>query len=171
MRRSGMLAAILLAAGALVPALAPARASAGERALVVMLVDMSPHGVHTKSGRGKGASAAACVDHLAAAMKGEEVEVHRQDAAALRKQVGAAAKTPFLTWKAAALAAARSQAHADAAVLVDCRPGKKILDVLVAPPAKGVARIQLHGVAPDAPGAAKVVAAAILRRAWLGFVP
>ena len=161
MRRIARLAATVAATSALVLGLATARASAGERDLVIVLVDMSPHG----------AAAATCVDHLASALGGAQVQVHRLDAAALRKQVGGAAKAPFMTWPAGTLDAARSHAGADAAVLADCRPGKKILDVLVAPSAKGVARIELHGVAPDAPGAAMVVGQAVLRRAWLGFVP
>jgi len=146
--------------------LAPRPASAGERQLEVLLVNMTPDALSTGASK-------ACVAAVKKTIAADDTHITTLGETPLRKAVGKPKKgTPFLDWPHTAFKKVRERGEAwiDAVVLIDCRPESGRLDVLVAPAAAGTARIELRTPTID-PRAARWVGAAILRRAWAGFVP
>ncbi len=143
----------------------PGLARAGERPLEVLLVNMTPDAQSS-------APSKACVRDVEARLVAAEAHVARIGETALRKLAKKTAGEPMLAWPRAAFEPARKRdgGQVDAVVLVDCRPEGQAVDVAVAPSAAGVARIELRQLAVDA-SVTEWLAAAILRRAWIGFSP
>lgn len=147
----------------LVAVAGPARA--GDRKLEVLFVNMTPDAASTPASK-------ACVRAIEKRVTEDYTEVKRIGETALRKLAAKTAGEPFMSWPRAALDGAprqRDPIAVDTIILVDCRPEAQALDILVAPSAKGLARLQLRRVALDA-AALKLVAEALLRRAWSGFM-
>jgi hypothetical protein len=156
--------AVLLAAGLAV--LAPAPADAGYRELHVLFVNMTPDA--ESSGPSK-----ECVRAIKRELEGDDFKMWSIGETRLRGQAGKTAGEPFLSWTAAdyeKIPAPSAEDGLDTIVLVDCRPERRQLDVAIRPPSGGVVRLKLRHRAVDA-RAIDWVGAAILRRAWSGFIP
>ncbi len=151
-----LLLCVLLLAGA---------AHAGDRQIEVLLVNMTPDGASSEASK-------QCVRALEKKLAADYTHITRLGETALRKLAGKTAGEPFLSWPAAALKPAkeRGETWADAAILIDCRPEQRQLDVLINPASKGQAVIQLRELTLDR-AATDLVGDAILRRAWSGFSP
>lgn len=140
----------------------PARA--GDRPLEVLLVNMTPDVLSGEASR-------RCVKSMEKLITENNSNVAKIGETALRKRISKTAGEPFLGWSADVLKPAKKgPAGVDALILIDCRPDKNTLDVLVNPAAGGVAKIQLQGVALES-SAIELVTEALLRRAWSGFSP
>lgn len=152
----------LLALGGLVANAGPLRA--GDRPLEVLLVNMTPDAASGELSR-------RCVKSLEKLITENNSNVAKLGETALRKRIGKTAGESFLSWSADVLKPTKKgPPWIDALVLVDCRPDKKALDVLVHPASGGVAKIQFLDVALDPP-VIQLAAEALLRRAWAGFSP
>lgn len=137
---------------------------AGDRPLEVLLVNMTPDAASGEPSR-------RCLKSLEKHITENNSNVAKLGETALRKRIGKTAGEPFLGFTAEVLKPTRKgPPWVDALVLVDCRPDKKTLDVLVYPASGGVAKIQLQDVTLDPP-AIELVGQALLRRAWAGFSP
>jgi hypothetical protein len=146
--------------------LGPRGASAGDRELEVLFVNMTPDALTSPASR-------ACVQAVRTVIAADYSRVTAMGETALRKAVGVAkGGAPFLDWPHASFAKVkrRGDSSIDTVVLVDCRPEAGQLDVLVAPASSGTARYQLRLPRIDE-RAARWVGAAVLRRAWTGFSP
>jgi len=156
---------VALAVAALLVAVAAAPARAGDRKLEVLFVNMTPDAASTPASK-------ACVRAIEKRVAEDYTELQRMGETKLRSLAGKSAGEPFMSWPRAALDGAprqRDPIAVDAILLVDCRPETKTLDVLVAPAANGLVRLRLRRVPLDA-AALKLVAEALLRRAWSGFM-
>lgn len=144
--------------------LAASPAAAGDRELEVLLVNLTPDALST-------APSKKCVRDLEARLEADHTRVTRIGETELRKLARKTAGEPFLDWPADALKPAKQRGTTwiDAAVLVDCRPEARRLDVLVAPASPGRARFELRATVDDA--ALSWLGEAVLRRAWSGFSP
>jgi hypothetical protein len=138
---------------------------AGYRELEVLFVNMTPDGE-------SGPSSRQCVAALEKQVRADDTKVTRIGETPLRKLASRTAGEPFLDWPGAALEPARRRGDSsfDAIILIDCRPDRQRLDVLVAPASPGLARLQVRGAPLDAT-TLTFIGDALLRRAWSGFVP
>jgi hypothetical protein len=143
--------------------LAPRPLAAGYRPLEVLFVNMTPDSESSAASR-------RCVRAIESRIKADDTHFFRSGETALRKQVGKTAGEPFLDWTASVFepARVRGDVGVDAVVLVDCRPEKRTLDVLVNAAPGALVRLSVRRVAIDT-GVTDFVGGAILRRAWAGF--
>jgi hypothetical protein len=140
-------------------------ARAGDRELEVLFGNLTPDAESSPASR-------ACVAAIEKRIRADYTRVNRIGETALRKLVGKTAGEPFLDWPAEAYRPARQRGETwiDAVILVDCRPEKAQLDVLVQPMSPALVRLAVHGVKLDET-TTRFVSKAILRRAWAGFTP
>lgn len=161
-RRRG--SAVIVAAAA-ITTLVSGAATAGDRRLEVLFVNMTPDDRATKDSK-------TCVDAIREGIAEDYTQVTRLGESKLRAAVGKPAGEPFLDWEHPLFAAvkARGDTQIDAVVLIDCRPEARTFDALIVPRVEGTARLRLRG---RALGAARVrwLSQMVLRRAWLGFSP
>lgn len=145
----------LLAAGTADPA------HSGSRELEVLFADMTPEAASSEASR-------ACVKQLRKVIAKDFTTVARKSRGKLLKGVDKSVREqPFFDWPDSHV----SRLHSgDTVVLVDCRPEKKTLDVLVNPPSGGVVRMRVRHI-DIGPSVTGWVGKAILRRAWIGFSP
>ncbi len=137
--------------------------NAGDRHLSVVLVDMTPDEFSSRS----------CVKQLQKVIAADYSEITRMTETRARKLAGKPTKgEPFLDWSAGLLdeIKAHESNYHDTAVLVDCRPEKKSIDILVSPPSSGVARIEMRRIELNK-ATIKWLGKSVLRRAWQGFSP
>ena len=138
-------------------------ADAGDRQLEVLLVDMTPDESPSKE----------CVKQIRKVIAEDYSEIQKMGETKLRKMAGKPTKgESFIDWPTDVIMKMRKadESYVDTFVLVDCRPDKKQVDILVVPSSNGVARLSLRQLTIDK-AVMKWLGAAVLRRAWNGFSP
>jgi hypothetical protein len=147
--------------------LAAAVAHAGDRQLESIFVNMTPDAQSSEASK-------QCVKAIDKRIAADYTHARRIGETALRKQAGKTAGEPMMSWPLASFDRLRgmktNEIAVDAFILVDCRPEARELDIVVAPPTNGLARMQLRRVALD-DAALKLATEALLRRARSGFSP
>lgn len=144
-------------------ALAPSRAEAGDRPLVVLLVNMTPEPTD---------AARRCFAQVRSAIAAEYTTVRRIGESAARRRAGGPSGD-MMSWDRAAFASLSvgpSPGDLDAVVLIDCRPDARRADVVVYNAAGDISQLRLRDVGFDR-RRATWLAAAILRHGWVGFSP
>ena len=154
-------AACLLTSGL---ALAPSLASAGDRPLELLLVNMSPASARPD-----------CMRDITRVLRHEDTTIHRMGGDRVRQLAGHRVDgVEFLDWRAedldAAVRVVRTERAIDAIVLVDCRAEDGRASVWMRAPSRGVTRLRLSRTVIDS-ARAEWIARAITLHLRAGFSP
>ncbi|MAQ14558.1 MAG: hypothetical protein CMN30_07150 [Sandaracinus sp.] len=142
----------------------PSPASAGDRELEVVLVNMTPDPV-SDAGR-------ACSATIRSAFRADYTHLSTMGETAFRRAVGDTEGADFMTYGTDQLrpVVEVGETWRDAVVLFDCRPDQGHVDVLIRPMQGGVRHLRLRDVRLD-DALVEALAKRMLRFAWLGFSP
>lgn len=139
-------------------------AHAGDRQLEITIVNMIPDALANEASR-------QCMRTINADIAKDYTAPTKLGETPLRKAAGKTAGEPFMAWPVGMWKALGEKGiMRDAIALIDCRPDEHKADVLVVGPLRTVTHLELRDAKIDAT-AAHALAAAILRRGWLGFSP
>lgn len=139
-------------------------ASAGSRELEVLFVNMTPDAE-------SGGTSKKCVESIRSRIKKRDTRVKKLGESKIRKAVGINKEdAPFITWAAKLF---KKQIYpkgdADVVILVDCRPDKKHLELLLVPTRLRPLRISYQMEPTEA--LLKAVTDRLLAHAWDDFSP
>jgi len=141
-------------------------ASAGARDLEIVMTNMTPDDASSEDSK-------ACVKRVRNLLTHDEVHEQYMGETEMRKLAGAPdKKVSFLSWKLKQLQGVRERPgrEVDTVVLIDCRPEKKSIDLLLATSDDSLTRIQLRNV-PLTPARLAWLSKELVRQAWVGFSP
>lgn len=146
-----------------VAGLVPRVASAGDRELEILLVNMSSN--PSEAGR-------RCMRDIEARVREDVAHVSRMGESPLRRLVQHEGSSEFLDWPYESFTPVieRGETWLDSVVLIDCRPEARRVDVLVTSPARGVTRISLRHTTLDR-RRIRWLTETFLVQSWNGFSP
>ncbi len=139
-------------------------ASAGDRALELLLVNMVPDAAYDDSARD-------CLREVIRGVRGMRVEIHRIGETRLLEEAGREDPRAFMQWPMETfrrVVRRHREEHVEAMALVDCRPSEQRVDVAIYSPDQSMTHARWrHSNAR----ALANFASYSLDRAWLGQVP
>ncbi len=145
---------------ALLTMLAPSSATAGDRALEIVFINMTPDPVSDAQRE--------CSARIRRGLRADYVHLRTMGESTVRAQLG---DGDFMTWNRQGFETLRNdrtdRSYVDAFVLVDCSPASHFRALVV--PAQGLSRIDVPS--PTSEALQDALLARILRHAWTGFAP